>query len=201
MCESREYLVSAAWITSGILTIIQVFRAKIIGTGYYLGTGLISVMGTSFTFLPIAREMVIRAITDAQAEGKCDCTPGTDAVTGEATCGFPFDCKGYGMEGYGRFLGTAMVAAFLEVVIALMPAKMRQKLFPPVVTGTAVMLIGASLITAGIKPASSAAACSAPRTTSAPSRRRCRRAAALQRERQRHDSRSGLRSTSASRSA
>ena len=27
MCDSREYLVSAAWITSGILTIIQVFRA------------------------------------------------------------------------------------------------------------------------------------------------------------------------------
>ena len=44
-----------------------------------------------------------------------------------------------------------MVAAFLEVVIALMPAKLRQKLFPPVVIGTAVMLIGASLITAGIK--------------------------------------------------
>ena len=151
MCESREYLVSAAWITSGILTIIQVFRAKIIGTGYYLGTGLISVMGTSFTFLPIAREMVIRAITDANAEGKCDCTPGTDAETGAATCGYPFDCKGYGMEGYGRFLGTAMVAAFLEVVIALMPSKMRQKMFPPVVTGVAVMLIGASLIAAGIK--------------------------------------------------
>ena len=137
MCESREYLVSAAWITSGILTIIQVFRAKIIGTGYYLGTGLISVMGTSFTFLPIAREMVIRAITDAQAEGKCDCTPGTDAETGAATCGYPFDCKGYGKEGYGKFLGTAMVAAFLEVVIALMPSKMRQKMFPPVVTGEA----------------------------------------------------------------
>merc|ERR1719399_1407640 len=151
MCESREYLVSAAWITSGILTIIQVFRAKIIGTGYYLGTGLISVMGTSFTFLPIAREMVIRSITDAQAEGKCDCTPGTDAETGAATCGYPFDCKGYGMEGYGRFLGTAMVAAFLEVVIALMPSKMRKKMFPPVVTGVAVMLIGASLIAAGIK--------------------------------------------------
>ena len=137
MCESREYLVSAAWITSGILTIIQVFRAKILGTGFYLGTGLISVMGTSFTFLPIAREMVIRAITDAQAEGKCDCTPGTDSETGAATCGYPFDCKGYGKEGYGKFLGTAMVAAFLEVVIALMPSKMRQKMFPPVVTGEA----------------------------------------------------------------
>ena len=151
MCESREYLVSAAWITSGILTIIQVFRAKIIGTGYYLGTGLISVMGTSFLFLPIAREMVIRSITDARAEGKCACTPGTDSETGAATCGFPFDCKGYGKEGYGKFLGTAMVAAFLEVVIALMPPKLRQKLFPPVVTGVSVMLIGASLITAGIK--------------------------------------------------
>ena len=150
MCESREYLVSAAWITSGILTIIQVFRAKILGTGYYLGTGLISVMGTSFTFLPIAREMVIRSITDARAEGKCECTPGT-ADDGSATCGFPFDCKGYGKEGYGKFLGTAMVAAFVEVVIALMPSKMRQKLFPPVVTGVSVMLIGASLITAGIK--------------------------------------------------
>ena len=150
MCESREYMVSAAWITSGILTIIQVFRAKILGTGFYLGTGLISVMGTSFTFLPIAREMVIRSITDARAEGKCKCTPGT-ADDGSATCGFPFDCKGYGKEGYGKFLGTAMVAAFLEVVIALIPAKLREKMFPPVVTGTAVMLIGASLITAGIK--------------------------------------------------
>ncbi|KAH8051864.1 xanthine transmembrane transporter [Aureococcus anophagefferens] len=60
MCDAREYMISAAWITSGILTIIQVFRAKILGTPFYLGTGLISVMGTSFTFLPIAREMVIR---------------------------------------------------------------------------------------------------------------------------------------------
>ncbi|CAH0368636.1 unnamed protein product [Pelagomonas calceolata] len=62
MCEAQNYLVSAAWITSGILTIIQVFRAKIRGTPYYLGTGLLSVMGTSFTFLPIAREMVARCV-------------------------------------------------------------------------------------------------------------------------------------------
>ena len=62
MCEAQNYLVSAAWITSGILTIIQVFRAKILGTPYYLGTGLLSVMGTSFTFLPIAREMVARCV-------------------------------------------------------------------------------------------------------------------------------------------
>ena len=68
MCEAQNYLVSAAWITSGILTIIQVFRAKILGTPYYLGTGLLSVMGTSFTFLPIAREMVVRSIADARSD-------------------------------------------------------------------------------------------------------------------------------------
>ena len=42
-----------------------------------------------------------------------------------------------------------MVAAFLEVVISFMPSKMRQKMFPPVVTGVAIMLIGASLIGGG----------------------------------------------------
>ena len=135
MCEAREYMISAAWITSGILTIIQVFRAKVIGTPFYLGTGLISVMGTSFTFLPIAREMVVREIRDASAAGKCD----------------GGDCRGFGKEGYGKFLGTCMVASLVEIAISLMPSKVRKMLFPPVVTGAAVMLIGVSLISSGIK--------------------------------------------------
>ena len=140
LCRSSSPLltiikVSAAWITSGLLTIVQVFRAKILNTGYYVGTGLISVMGTSFTFLPIARDMVISSISDAKSEGHCDGP----------------DCKGFGMEGYGRFLGTCMVAAFFEIGLAMIPPKYRKKLFPPVVVGTAVMLIGGSLIGAGIK--------------------------------------------------
>ncbi|KAH8087577.1 xanthine transmembrane transporter [Aureococcus anophagefferens] len=135
MCDAREYMISAAWITSGILTIIQVFRAKILGTPFYLGTGLISVMGTSFTFLPIAREMVIREIRDASASGKCD----------------GGDCRGFGKEGYGKFLGTCMVASLFEIAISMMPSKVRKRLFPPVVTGAAVMLIGVSLISSGIK--------------------------------------------------
>ena len=122
-------------VTSGILTIIQVFRARILGTGFYLGTGLISVMGTSFTFLPIAREMVIREIRDASAAGKCD----------------GGDCRGFGKEGYGKFLGTCMVASVFEIAISMMPSKVRKRLFPPVVTGCAVMLIGVSLISSGIK--------------------------------------------------
>mmetsp|Transcript_20087 Transcript_20087/g.80139 ORF Transcript_20087/g.80139 Transcript_20087/m.80139 type:complete len:705 (+) Transcript_20087:131-2245(+) len=136
MCDAKEYLVSAAWITSGLLTIVQVFRAKLGNSGYYLGTGLVSVMGTSFTFLPIARDMVISEINDARNEGKCS----SDG-----------DCNGFGKKGYGKFLGTAMAAAFLEIIISFLPIKLRQKMFPTVVTGAAVMLIGGSLISSGIK--------------------------------------------------
>ena len=28
MCDAREYMISAAWITSGILTIIQVYESR-----------------------------------------------------------------------------------------------------------------------------------------------------------------------------
>ena len=52
LCAITPYLISSAMLASGILTIIQITRIKLCG-GYYLGTGLISVMGTSFTFLPI----------------------------------------------------------------------------------------------------------------------------------------------------
>mmetsp|Transcript_54375 Transcript_54375/g.100428 ORF Transcript_54375/g.100428 Transcript_54375/m.100428 type:complete len:686 (-) Transcript_54375:308-2365(-) len=135
MCEARPYLVSAAWITSGLLTTVQVFRAKILGTGYYLGTGLISVMGTSFTFLPIAREMVVAEISQARADGKC----------------IGNDCQEAGLEGYGKFLGTCMVASVFEMIVAMLPPRILQKIFPPVVTGTAVLLIGGGLIGSGIK--------------------------------------------------
>ena len=78
-------------------------------------------MGTSFTFLPIAREMVVRSIADARSEGKCDGN----------------DCRGFGKKGYGQFLGTAMAAAWFEVLIAFLPSKLRKKMFPTVVTGGA----------------------------------------------------------------
>jgi uracil-xanthine permease len=130
MCSHRSFLISTAWITSGILTIIQVFRAKLCGN-YYLGTGLISVMGTSFTFLPIAREMTMESFFDARAAGE--------------------PVEGTAMIGYGKFLGTCLVCALFEIVVALLPKKIRQKLFPPLVVGIAVMMIGAGLIGAGIK--------------------------------------------------
>ena len=68
---------------------------------------------------------------DARSEGKCDGN----------------DCRGFGKKGprpassaamastrpgagYGQFLGTAMAAAWFEVLIAFLPAKLRKKMFP-----------------------------------------------------------------------
>lgn len=153
MCSRMPWMISVAWITSGILTAIQVFRVKILGTKYFLGTGLISVMGTSFTFLPIARTMTLEAISDARGNACAEDPLNGNATifTGECCEGGFGDCKGAGAIGYGRFLGTCLVACLLEVVISLLPAWLIKKLFPPVVTGSVIMLIGGGLIGAGIK--------------------------------------------------
>jgi len=49
---------------------------------------------------------VVRSIADARSEGKCDGN----------------DCRGFGKKGYGQFLGTAMAAAWFEVLIAFLRA-------------------------------------------------------------------------------
>jgi len=53
-----QYLISAGLISSGLLSMIQIYRFKLGNTGYYMGTGLVSVLGTSFTFVPIARTSI-----------------------------------------------------------------------------------------------------------------------------------------------
>ena len=158
MCENMPWMISVAWITSGILTAVQVFRVKIKGTRYFLGTGLISVMGTSFTFLPIARTMTLEGVADAKANEACEV--GSDNLpifTGD--CCYQGDCRGAAANGYGKFLGTCLVACLLEILISLMPTKWIKKLFPPVVTGAVIMLIGGGLIGAGIKYAGGGVFC------------------------------------------
>eukprot|EP00894_Picocystis_sp_ML_P003028 jgi/Pico_ML_1/53545/g4076.t1 len=65
--DKRQYVVAAALLTSGIFTVLTVIRLKLFGSDklpggpYYIGTGLLSVMGVSFTFLPIFQSS-IRAI-------------------------------------------------------------------------------------------------------------------------------------------
>ena len=125
----QQYAIVAALITSGICTIINVFRIpipfskKLFRRQLFIGTGLLSVMGTSFTFLPIF-EIAIRQM-------KADGIAGTDA--------------------YGKMLGTSMVCALLEVVFSVVPGKVIKKIFPPVVCAITVTLIGVALTGTGMK--------------------------------------------------
>ncbi|KAH3684188.1 hypothetical protein WICPIJ_004831 [Wickerhamomyces pijperi] len=131
--QESSYLVSAALITSGLLSLIQITRFKIPYTNYYIGSGLLSVLGTSFATISI----VNNAFPLMYQDGTCK----YDADGNKMAC----------PEGYGALLGTACVTSLLEIALSFMPASTLQKLFPPIVTGPVVLLIGISLIQSGFE--------------------------------------------------
>lgn len=65
--DQQSYLVSASLIVCGILSSIQITRFHIWKTPYYVGTGLISVVGTSFATIPVAQG----ALNQMYANGMC----------------------------------------------------------------------------------------------------------------------------------
>lgn len=54
-------------------------------------------------------------------------------------------------EGYGAILGTAALCALLEIGLSFMKPTLLKRLFPPIVTGPTVTLIGVSLIQSGLQ--------------------------------------------------
>mmetsp|Transcript_33398 Transcript_33398/g.38875 ORF Transcript_33398/g.38875 Transcript_33398/m.38875 type:complete len:573 (+) Transcript_33398:94-1812(+) len=125
----QQYAISAALITSGICTIINIMKIpipgsdKIFGRKLYIGSGVLSVMGTSFTFLPVF-EIAIKQMKDA----------GIDAE-----------------DAYGKMLGTSMVCCLLELGLSILPSKSLKKMFPPIVASVTVILIGVALTGTGMK--------------------------------------------------
>ncbi|KAJ3773644.1 xanthine/uracil permease [Lentinula raphanica] len=128
---TSAYMISASLIGCGILSLVQISRVPLFG-GYYLGTGLISVVGTSFATLSTAN-----AIFDAMyRDGTCRSTVGSDGTVLREAC----------PDAYGKVLGTSLICSFLEMFLAFIPPRVLKRIFPPLVTGTVVLLIGASLI-------------------------------------------------------
>jgi NCS2 family nucleobase:cation symporter-2 len=64
---TSAYLVSTSLIVCGILSAIQITRFHLFRSPYYLGTGLISVVGTSFATIPVATG----ALSQMYASGYC----------------------------------------------------------------------------------------------------------------------------------
>ncbi|CAN8101157.1 unnamed protein product [Discula destructiva] len=130
---TQQYLVSTALIVSGLLSAVQITRIHIYKTPYYIGTGLISVVGVSFATITVASN----AFDQMYANGFCP----------TSADGVKLPCP----DGYGAFLGTSAVCALLEMLIAFIPPKTMLRIFPPLVTGPTVMLIGISLIESGFQ--------------------------------------------------
>jgi len=131
-------VISAALLTSGIFSVLTILRFKFYGSEkipggpFFIGTGLLSVMGVSFTFLPIFEaSMEAICIEDFQA----------------------FRCTGTSGGGvaYGKVLGTTALMAIIEVFMSFVPPKILRKVIPHFVAGITVTLIGVGLIGTGIK--------------------------------------------------
>ncbi|KAJ7211617.1 xanthine/uracil permease [Mycena pura] len=128
---TSAYMISASLIGCGILSLVQVSRIRLF-RGYHLGTGLISVVGTSFSTLSTAF-----AIFDAMyTDGTCPSTISADGTVMRGPC----------PDAYGKLLGTSLICSLLEIGMSFVPARALQRVFPPLVTGTVILLIGASLI-------------------------------------------------------
>ena len=136
-----QYLVSTSLIVCGILSTIQITRFHIPMTQYYIGTGLLSVVGTSFTIIPAATG----AFNQFYANGICQI----------ADDGTKMPCY----AGYGAILGTQCCTALMEILLSFLPAPVLKRIFPPIVTGPTVALIGVALIQSGFQDWAGGAAC------------------------------------------
>lgn len=90
-------------------------------------------VGTSFAIIPVATG----AFSQMYANGYCPV----------AEDGSRLPCP----DAYGALIGTCAICALTEIAIAFMPPKVIKKIFPPIVTGPTVMLIGVHLIETGFK--------------------------------------------------
>ncbi|KAJ4363213.1 hypothetical protein N0V83_010333 [Neocucurbitaria cava] len=128
-----SYLVSAAFITTGIATAIQVTRLHIKGTPFFVGTGLLSVVGPTFDIIPIAFSYTSMRYKN----GTCPVAPD----------GTQLPCP----DAWGAFLGTMLCTVLIQIAMSLVPPRFLNKLFPKIVTGTLLLLVGVYLIGNGMQ--------------------------------------------------
>ncbi|PWN53211.1 Xanthine/uracil permease [Violaceomyces palustris] len=129
--ETQAYMISASLITSGLLSAIQITKIPL-PFGYQLGTGLLSVVGTSFSTLTTATAI----FNNLYADGTCPMITNPDGSMSRGPC----------PDAYGYLLGTAAVCALLEMALSFVPVRTLKRAFPPQITGVVVFIIGLSLI-------------------------------------------------------
>ncbi|KAJ8613217.1 hypothetical protein MRB53_037083 [Persea americana] len=131
--ESTQYLVSAAFITTGIATALQVTRLHITKTPFFIGTGLLSVVGPTFDIIPIAFNYTAMRYKN-----------GTCPVAADGT---QLPCP----EAYGAILGSMLCTVWIQIAMSFVPPRILNKLFPKMVTGTLLTLVGIFLVSNGMQ--------------------------------------------------
>ncbi|ORY73114.1 Xanthine/uracil/vitamin C permease [Leucosporidium creatinivorum] len=152
--SEQQYLVSASIIFCGIGTCLQVSRFKL-PFGYTIGSGVLTVTGTSFAFVSVGLTF-INGQYSADGSGMCK----LDAAGDKLPC----------PEAFGAFLGTATVVAVMAIALSFLPPRTIKKMFPPLISGMVLTLIGATLILSGINNwAGGAGSCMSDKTMLCPS--------------------------------
>ncbi|KAI8092923.1 permease family-domain-containing protein [Halteromyces radiatus] len=135
--EDQQYLLSAALITSAFLSFIQITRFRLFKTNFYLGSGLLSLMGPNFASIPATQAV----ISNMYANGYCPTEIMPDGTIKYLAC----------RHAWGAILGTSMLCSVFEMAISFLPPKTIRRLFPPVVSGATILLIGCSVISTALK--------------------------------------------------
>ncbi|PCG92196.1 Xanthine/uracil/vitamin C permease [Penicillium occitanis (nom. inval.)] len=131
--EQTQYLVSAAFITTGIATALQVTRVHITKTPFFIGTGLLSVVGPTFDILNIA----FNYTNMRYANGTCP----IDETGAKLPC----------PEAWGAMLGTMLCTVWVQILMSLVPPRILNRIFPKIVTGSLLVLVGVYLIGNGME--------------------------------------------------
>lgn len=131
--STTQYMVSAAFITAGIATALQVTRVHLAKTPFFIGTGLLSVVGQTFDILPIAFNYASMRYKD----GTCP----------TASDGAPLPCP----DAWGAILGSMLCTVWVQILISFVPPKTLNRIFPKVVTGSLLLLVGVYLVGNGMQ--------------------------------------------------
>ncbi|PWY89662.1 purine permease [Aspergillus sclerotioniger CBS 115572] len=128
-----QYLVSAAFITTGVATALQVTRVHIFKSPLYIGTGLLSVVAPTFDVIAVAMNYA----DTRYKNGSCP----TDGNGSRLPC----------PEAWGAALGTTLCTVWIQILMSLVPPKALNRIFPKVVTGSLLLLVGVYLISSGME--------------------------------------------------
>lgn len=128
----------SAFIVSGLGTLLQCMQIKIPGTQVRLGTGLCSFVGNSYLFGTITLTMI-----GYEAHFHTWLSQGLSRrlVVDEGVS--PTDA-------YGKILGTAIACSPVFVALSFIPWRYVRLMFPPVVSGVIIILVGFACSVRGV---------------------------------------------------